>query len=254
MAVGGMPQAVLTYIETADFGKVDDVKKDLIRLYKEDLEKISRKSSSVTPLIIYDRIQSFFSNHTFEVNPSSFSKSTKLYTCLNNIDDLKSSKIVNVAYEIKNIDATFTQAYDEGGVKIYSSDTGLLISKMFYDKPYLDNKLYKSIILDKLSVDKGFLFENIVAQELVANNNALKYNSFYKENSTNKYSIDFFVERNNKIWPIKVKSSNYTSHASIDEFCKKYSQYIGKPIIIYSKNLKKDDKYLYLPIYMTMCL
>jgi len=254
MAVGGMPQAVMTYIETSDFEKVDDIKKDIIRLYREDLGKISRKSSSVTPLIIYDRIQSFFSNHSFEINVASFSKNTKLYTCLNNIDELESSKVVNVAYEIKNIDATLTLGYDMAGVKVYSGDTGLLISKMFYDKPFLDNALYKSIILDKLSVDEGFLFENIVAQELKAKDYALKYSSFYKEGTTNKYSIDFFIERNNKICPIEVKSSGYATHASIDEFCHKYRQYVNEPIIIYSKNLKKDDNYLYLPIYMTMCL
>lgn len=254
MAVGGMPQAVKAYIETLDFEKVDNAKKDIIKLYREDLGKISRKSSSITPLIIYDRIQSLFSNHSFEINASSFSKNTKLYTCLNNVDELESSKVVNVAYEIKNIDATLSLGFDMSGVKVYSGDTGLLISKMYYDKSYLDNALYKSIILDKLSVDEGFLFENIVAQELKANNHNLKYTSFYKEDSTNKYSIDFFVEKSNKITPIEVKSSNYNAHASLDEFCKRYHQYVNCGIIIYSKNLKKEGNYIYLPVYMTMCL
>ncbi len=178
MAVGGMPQAVNEYIESGDFEQVDNIKKNIINLYQEDLGKISRKSSSVTPLIIYDRIQSFFSNHTFEISPSSFSKNTKLYTCLNNIDELESSKIVNVAYEMKNIDSALTLGFNLSNVKVYSADTGLLISKMFYNKKYFDNTLYKSIILDKMSVDEGFLFENIVAQELKSKDYALKYNSF----------------------------------------------------------------------------
>jgi len=140
------------------------------------------------------------------------------------------------------------------GVKVYSGDTGLLISKMFYNKPFLDNALYKSIILDKMSVDEGFLFENVVAQELKAKDYTLKYNSFYKNGKTNKLSIDFFIEKNKKICPIEVKSSSYSTHTSLDEFCKKYSQYVDKGIIIYSKNLKRDGRYLYLPVYMTMCL
>ena len=82
MAVGGMPQAIDEYIETGDFELVDNTKKNIINLYREDLGKISRKSSSVTPLIIYDRIQSIFSNHSFEISPSTFSKNTRLYTCL----------------------------------------------------------------------------------------------------------------------------------------------------------------------------
>ncbi len=254
MAVGGMPQAVSEFIKTNDFESVDNMKKSIVSLYKEDLAKISRKSSSITPLIIYDKIQSLFSNHTFEINASSFSRNTKLYTCLNNVDELESSKIVNVAYEIKNIDATLTTAFDLSNVKVYSADTGLLISKMFFDKKYLDNTLYKSIILNKLSVDQGFLFENVVAQELKSKDYALKYNSFYKDNSKEKYSIDFFLEENNKIIPIEVKSSDYKSHSSIDEFARKHHQYIGKKIIIYSKNFKIEDGITYLPIYMTMCL
>ena len=254
MAVGGMPQAVVEFLESNDFEKVDNAKKNIIKLYREDLTKISRKSSSVTPLIIYDKIQSMFSNHTFEIDASSFSKNTKLYTCLNNVDELESSKIVNVAYEIKNIDSSLTTGFDLSNVKVYSGDTGLLITKMFYDKKYLDNYLYKSIILDKISVDQGFLFENVVAQELKSKDYSLKYNSFYKDNSNKKYSIDFFLEENNKIIPIEVKSSDYKSHSSIDEFSKKYHQYISKKIIIYSKNFKIEDNIIYLPIYMTMCL
>lgn len=254
MAVGGMPQAVVEYIESKDFEKVDNVKKNIISLYREDLTKISRKSSSVTPLIIYDKIQSIFSNHTFEIAASSFSKNTKLYTCLNNVDELESSKIVNVAYEIKNIDASLTTGFNMQNVKVYSADTGLLITKMFYDKKYLDNYLYKSIILDKISVDQGFLYENVVAQELKSKDYALKYNSFYKDNSNKKYSIDFLLEENNKIIPIEVKSSDYKSHSSIDEFASKYHQYISKKIIIYSKNYKIENGIIYLPVYMTICL
>lgn len=254
MAVGGMPQAVSTYIETKDFEKVDKIKKDIINLYREDLEKISRVGSSVTPLIIYDNIQSMFSNHTFEITASSFSKNTKLFTCLNNVNELAKSKIVNVAYEVKNIDPTLSLGLDMSNLKVYSGDTGLLISKMFMTTPYLNNPLYKSIILDKLSIDEGFLYENIVAQMLAAKGYSLKYNTFYKDGSTNMYSIDFVLTNGKKIFPIEVKSSNYKSHASIDAFSKKYHQYIEKKYIIYSKNYIKDNNYIYLPVYMTYLL
>lgn len=254
MAVGGMPQAVAAYIETRDFELVDKIKKDIINLYREDLEKISRVGSSVTPLIIYDNIQSMFSNHTFEITASSFSKNTKLYTCLNNVKELEKSKIVNVAYEIKNIDPTLSLGFDMSNLKVYSGDTGLLISKMFMSTPYLGNPLYKSIILDKLSLDEGFLFENIVAQMLAANGHILKYNTFYKEGSTNLHSIDFVIADGRKIYPIEVKSSNYKSHASLDAFTNKYHQYIGKKYAIYSKNYTKDNNYIYLPVYMTFLL
>ncbi len=167
---------------------------------------------------------------------------------------MESSKIVNVAYEIKNIDSTLTLGFNLSNVKVYSADTGLLISKLFYKKKYFDNTLYKSIILDKMSVDEDFLFENIVAQELKSKDYALKYNSFYKESGNRKYSIDFLLEEGKKISPIEVKSSDYKSHSSIDEFARKYHLYIQNKIIIYTKNYKEEEGILYLPIYMTMCL
>lgn len=120
--------------------------------------------------------------------------------------------------------------------------------------PYLNNPLYKSIILDKLSIGESFLFENNVAQMLVANGHALKYNSFYKEGSTNLYSIDFIITNGRKIFPIEVKSSNYKSHASSDAFSIKYHQDIDKKYIIYSKNYFKNDEYIYLPVYMAFLL
>ena len=254
MAVGGMPKVVSKYLETKDYEQVDMEKKDIIKLYREDLLKISRKSSSVTPLIIYDRIQSMYSNHSFEISPSSFSKNTKLFTCLNNIDDLESSKVVNTAYEIKNVDATLSLGYDLSGVKVYSGDTGLLVTKLFYDKKFLDNSLYRSIIMDRLSVDEGFLFENVVAQELRANCHSLKYNTFYKSNSNKLYSIDFLIDENRKFSPIEVKSSDYKTHSSLDEFYRKYHQYINRRIIVYSKKYREEDGIVYLPLYMVMCL
>ena len=114
--------------------------------------------------------------------------------------------------------------------------------------------MYKALILDNTSIDEGFLFENVVAQELRANGHALKYNTFSNEQTKKSYSIDFFLESNRKICPIEVKSSNYTAHKSLDEFCKKYHQYIDKKIVVYSKNFKIDNDVIYLTIYMVMCL
>ena len=195
-----------------------------------------------------------YSNHTFEITANSFSKNTKLYTCLTNVNELAKSKIINVAYEVKNVDPTLSLGLDMSNLKVYSGDTGLLISKMFMTTPYLNNPLYKSVILDKLSIDEGFLFENIVAQILAAKGYSLKYNTFYKDGSTNLYSIDFVLTNGKKIFPIEVKSSNYKSHTSIDEFSKKFHQYIDKKYIIYSKNYLKDNNYIYLPVYMTFLL
>lgn len=254
MAVGGMPKAVEAYLETKDYEQVDRIKKAIIDLYREDLENISRKSSAVTPLIIYDNIQSLYSNHSFEIIASSFSNNTRLYTALNNVDELEKSKVVNVAHNIVNIDPSLSLGNDMSGVKVYSGDTGLLVTKMYMHNSFVENKLYKSIILDKLSSNEGFLYENVVAQMLRASGHELKYNNFYIDGSNNQYSIDFLIGNGRKISPIEVKSSHYQKHASLDEFKKKYHSIIDKQYIIYSKNLKIEKDIVFLPVYMTFLI
>ena len=66
--------------------------------------------------------------------------------------------------------------------------------------------------------------------------------------------IDFLLSRGNKICPIEVKSSGYKTHKSLDEFCKKFSARIGDRYLVYTKDLRKDEVTLLVPVYMTGCL
>lgn len=71
------------------------------------------------------------------------------------------------------------------------------------------------------------------------------------ERSRHNYEIDFLIVEKNKIIPIEVKSSGYKTHASIDAFCKKFSSKISHPVLIYTKDYKKEKDMEYLPIIMT---
>ena len=94
----------------------------------------------------------------------------------------------------------------------------------------------------------------MVAQMLYALGNKLFYYTFPKDNSTHNYEIDFLISKRNKICPIEVKSSGYKTHASIDEFIKKFSSKTGERYLIYTKDLRKDGELICIPIYMTMFL
>lgn len=65
------------------------------------------------------------------------------------------------------------------------------------------------------------------------------------------YEIDFLISRQNKICPIEVKSSGYKSHKSLDEFQQKYSSRIQQRYLLYTKDLRKEQDIICLPIYMT---
>ena len=105
-----------------------------------------------------------------------------------------------------------------------------------------------------MSTDLGYVYENVVAQMLVAEGNELFYHTFPSETSHHNHEIDFLLSRDSKICPIEVKSSNYKRHASFDEFCKKFSARILHKYIIYTKDLRKEQDVMYLPTYMSQFL
>lgn len=80
--------------------------------------------------------------------------------------------------------------------------------------------------------------------------------------NASRYQVGAVIEGENpdrvadqfKVSPIEVQSSGYKSHASLDEFCRKYSDRIQNKYLIYTKDLQKEQSVLYLPVYMTMFL
>lgn len=116
----------------------------------------------------------------------------------------------------------------------------------------VESEIYKELILNRLSINKGMFFENSVAQQLRASGHKLIFNRFEKEGKN--YEIDFLLSRNNKLHPIEVKSASYRSHKSLDEFRKKYGSIIGDCYVIHSNDLGYENGIIYVPIYMTMFL
>lgn len=101
---------------------------------------------------------------------------------------------------------------------------------------------------------RGYLYENVVAQILAANGNDLYYYTFLNEKTRHNYEVDFLLTKRNKICPIEVKSWGYQTHASLDAFIGKFSDRIGDKYLIYTKDFKKDQDILCLPVYMAQFL
>lgn len=137
--------------------------------------------------------------------------------------------------------------------KIFVGDTGLFVTLCFWDKDFTENIIYDKLLSDKLDANLGYVYENLIAQMLTASGNQLFYYTFPKDPKHN-YEIDFLLSRGNKVCPIEVKSSGYKTHASLDEFCKKYSSRVGNRYLLYTKDLHKDGETLLVPVYMTPLL
>ena len=103
---------------------------------------------------------------------------------------------------------------------------------------------------DKLGVNLGYVYENVVAQILATNGHALYYYTFLNEKTKHNYEIDFLLSKKNKICPIEVKSSGYGTHKSLDAFAEKYSGRILEKYLVYTKDLKRDQDIMMIPVYM----
>ena len=247
MLVGGMPQAVSTYIETNNFRKVDEIKRDILNLYESDFAKIDTTGRLA---MIFDAIPAQLNKNAARYQTSSVLNGERQDKILELIAELKDSKTVLIAYNTDNPDAGMSNTRDLSRFKLFLSDTGLFVTLMFKDKDFTENEIYQKLLNDKLSVNLGYLYENIVAQCLAANGNELFYHTFINKSSKHNYEIDFILAKRNKIIPIEVKSSGYKAHKSLDVFTEKYSSRILKRYLVYTKDMNKDQDIFCIPVYM----
>lgn len=247
MLVGGMPQAVSTYIETNNFRKVDEIKRDILNLYESDFAKIDPTGRLA---MLFDAIPAQLNKNAARYQTSSVLNGERQDKILELIAELKDSKTVLVAYNTNDPDAGMANTKDLSRFKLFLNDTGLFVTLMFKDKDFTENEIYQKMLNDKLSVNLGYLYENIVAQCLAANGNELFYHTIMNQNSKHNYEIDFILARKNKIVPIEIKSSGYKTHKSLDVFTEKYSGRILRRYLVYTKDLSKDEDIFCIPVYM----
>ena len=247
MAVGGMPQAVLAYLEKKDFREIDEVKRSIIRLYEDDFRKID--SSGLSSRIYRDVPSQLSQNKKRYVISSATGRKTQKRD-IERIFDVIDSQTVLVSYNITKPDISLSSTKDLGCYKLYLADTGLFVTLMFIDRPVTENLLYEKLLSDKLSANLGYLYENAAAQMIASSGRELCYHTWLKEGSTHYYEMDFLIGLRQKVVPIEIKSSATTAHKSIDVFCNKYSQITSRPYIFSQKDVSNDGTTLFMPMYM----
>ena len=250
MLVGGMPQAVNEYLTTNNLQAVDRIKRNILQLYADDLHKID-PSGKLRALFwaIPEELHKNASRYqvTTVIENTTTEKRNEL------IEAMRESMIANVAYHCNDPHVGLHLTTEKSKYKMYLADTGLFVTLAFWDKDFTENTIYQKLLSDKLDANLGYVYENVAAQMIRSAGNELYYYTFLNA-TRNQYEIDFLLSRGNKICPVEVKSSGYKTHASIDEFCRKYSSRIGNRYLIYTKDLRKDGETLLVPIYMTSLL
>lgn len=251
MLVGGMPQAVDTYIATNNLGMVDQVKRNILELYEEDFRKIDPSGRAG---MLFDAIPAELNKNASRYQVSSVIAGEKEERVREILADMQDSMTVYISYHADNPGAGMSLHKDPRRYKLFLCDTGLFVTLAFKDRDFTENEIYEKLLNDKLKTDLGYLYENMVAQILKTAGNELFYYTFPKETSNHNYEIDFLLARKNKICPLEVKSSGYRTHASLDAFQNKFSARILNRYLIYTKDIRKDKDIFCLPIYMVSFL
>lgn len=251
MLVGGMPQAVAAYLETNNLEKVDSVKRSIITLYEDDFNKIDPTGNASK---MFRQIPAQLTNNANRYLAWSATEGTRNSVLTEIISEIKESMVVNMAYHANDPSAGMALHQDPNKYKMFTGDTGLFVTLAFWDRKFTDNTIYHKLLSDKLSTDLGYVYENVVAQMLKATGHELYYYTFPTESGKHNYEVDFLIADGDKVSPVEVKSSGYKAHTSLDAFCMKFSSRIRNKYLVYTKDLRKDEDVLYLPVYMTMFL
>lgn len=256
LIVGGMPQAVSKYVETKDFKKVDESKRDILALYKEDISKYGGVDTNKIKSI-FEEIPSQLSKHEKRFAYNSLEKDARLRDYSGAFFWLQDSMMVNIAYNTTEPNIGLRLNRESSALKCYMGDTGLLLSLAFDENGLMDEDIYKKILFNKLSFNEGMIMENIVAQMLVSTgNNLYFYFNYDKENSSNNMEIDFLIAKSkvtskHNISPIEVKSGKNYTYSSLNKFNNKYKDYLFTNYILHIDDLKVENDIVFLPLYMT---
>ena len=259
LIVGGMPQAVKMYSETRDFERVDEIKREILTLYREDIRKFGEEVAFKVEQI-FDEIPSQLQKHEKKFNLASLDVNARYREYYGAFYWLDDAGLVNLAYNTTEPNIGLNLNKDSSSFKCYMFDTGLLLSMAFDEKGIVSEEIYKKILFDKLTFNEGMILENIVAQMLVNAKRKLYYFSRTdRKNSEETMEIDFLIAKSkittkHNITPIEVKSGKNYTLSSLSKFRKKYNEYLTNSIIIHQEDLKEENGVLYMPIYMTELL
>ncbi len=256
LIVGGMPQAVAEYVASKDFDRVDAVKRQILRLYRNDIKKYAGGMTA--------RVSS-----VFEAIPGQLQKKEKKFSLADLNSEarmrdydatffwLDDARLVNICYNTTAPNIGLQLNEERSTLKCYFGDTGLLISMAFDARGIVQQEIYQKLMFDKLEINEGMLVENIVAQMLrAAGHKLFFYGNYDKENAANRMEIDFLIQKpsvtsRHNISPLEVKSSTNYTLTSLNKCREKFGPYLATSYILHSKDLEIKNEVVYLPLYMT---
>ena len=243
LIVGGMPDAVKTYIATKDIREVDKVQRDIITLYKEDFSQYESEDKKLKLISIYDIIPAELNKQNKKFVFTMLDKELKFDRYENSFLWLKDAGVALPVYNVEAPTIPLKASKSSNVFRLFSNDTGLLTSAY-------SAEIKLELINKNSEINNGAHFENAVVQQLTAN--GLEPYFCKKKNIG---ELDAVIEMGGKVVPIEVKAGKaYKAHKALDNFMNIPDYHLEKAYVLSAANLEQEGAVVYLPIYMCYLL
>ena len=197
LVVGGMPQAVESFVNGETYEQIDFVKRNILSLYQEDLAKYDDENHEKAS-VVFKTIPEQLENKNSHFKMSKVDKNARYQNYIDAISFISESMIGNECINVTQPEISLELYADRSNFKLYMMDTGLLISMIMASSSTTEDNIYKSLIFNKLSINQGMIIENMVAQMLRSSGHELYFHEYMyasKDKKEHKYEIDFITLR-----------------------------------------------------------
>ena len=242
IAVGGMPHAVECYIETGNFSSVREIQRSIIRDYELDIVKYAENKDKQKVRACFLSIPQQLEKENIKFQYSIVEKGGTSRKFGDSILWLSAASVACICNNLKTLQLPLKAYEDTDSFRVFLADTGLLVS-MYEDGSAED------IIFDRIGARKGPIYENMIAQMLVAAGFPLYY---FKPSQ--KLEIDFVIRFENSVCPVEVKAGENNRSKSLNTILSSEKYGVTKAIRLSTRNVGCENGILSLPLYMTFLL
>ena len=245
LLVGGLPDAVNTFLETRNIQRVREVQREIHDYYAEDASKYDA-GRKLKIRRIYDLIPSNMENKKKRVVAQQIeNKRGKTFgDYQDEFEYLISAGIALNVQAVSNPHFPLAETEGKNLLKLYLNDVGILSALLYGNN-------IRAILEDVRSINLGSVYETVVASELAAHG----YKLFYYDNR-NRGEVDYLIDDYNSlsVVPIEVKSGkDYTVHSALNHFVNNEEYHIQTAFVLSNtREITEKGKITYLPIYDIM--
>ena len=238
LCCGGMPEAIVRYLENRDWKEVDIVNNQILTAYTLDFAKHIDSKDIPRLHRLWQNIQDSLAKEDRKFKYSLIEKNARGRDYENSVEWLVLSGLANRVFEVSTLRLPLSSCKNSNAFKLYLSDSGLLRTKF---------RLAPTTVLqgDRLFTEfKGILTENYILQSLVRQFG----NDIFYWTSGNQAEVEFVFQLSEMIIPVEAKSALSTKAKSLSEYRKKYLPELS--IRFSLKNVEKNEDLLNLPLYL----